>query len=163
MPPLPLARDTRQPRGASLLVRGFMVPCNACLILLATATLGFAVLLFLNNCRWPRAGRRTGQAPTRSPCTYRLEAAAPQAALGGWDGSLCGPLGPWRPVLGLSVGLAFSQTAETLPAVAGEGGAPGYTESRQLGLRWGLQWTLPGQRGLPAPLWLGPHLTGVRP
>ncbi|XP_078186077.1 agrin isoform X17 [Callithrix jacchus] len=49
MPPLPLARDTRQPPGASLLVRGFMVPCNACLILLATATLGFAVLLFLNN------------------------------------------------------------------------------------------------------------------
>ncbi|PNJ04344.1 AGRN isoform 4, partial [Pongo abelii] len=49
MPPLPLARDTRQPPGASLLVRGFMVPCNACLILLATATLGFAVLLFLSN------------------------------------------------------------------------------------------------------------------
>uniref|UniRef100_A0A8C3JZZ3 Agrin n=1 Tax=Calidris pygmaea TaxID=425635 RepID=A0A8C3JZZ3_9CHAR len=27
-----------------------MIPCNICLILLATSTLGFAVLLFLNNC-----------------------------------------------------------------------------------------------------------------
>uniref|UniRef100_A0A2K6A5L4 Agrin n=1 Tax=Mandrillus leucophaeus TaxID=9568 RepID=A0A2K6A5L4_MANLE len=34
--------------GASMALC-FMVPCNACLILLATATLGFAVLLFLNN------------------------------------------------------------------------------------------------------------------
>lgn len=68
---------------------------------------------------------------------------------------------------GLSLGSQWAwpspKAAETLPAVAGEGGAPGYTESRQLGLRWGLQWTLPGQWGLPAPLWLGPHLIGVRP
>lgn len=35
----------------SLVVRYFMIPCNICLILLATSTLGFAVLLFLNNCR----------------------------------------------------------------------------------------------------------------
>uniref|UniRef100_A0A673BNN9 Agrin n=1 Tax=Sphaeramia orbicularis TaxID=375764 RepID=A0A673BNN9_9TELE len=33
----------------SLVVRYFMIPCNICLILLATSTLGFAVLLFLNN------------------------------------------------------------------------------------------------------------------
>ncbi|XP_030883005.1 agrin isoform X3 [Leptonychotes weddellii] len=49
MPPLPLERDPRQQRGVSLLVRYFMIPCNVCLILLATSTLGFAVLLFLNN------------------------------------------------------------------------------------------------------------------
>lgn len=52
MPPLPLERDPRQQRGVSLLVRYFMIPCNVCLILLATSTLGFAVLLFLNNCTW---------------------------------------------------------------------------------------------------------------
>lgn len=50
MPPLPLERDPRQQHGVSLLVRYFMIPCNVCLILLATSTLGFAVLLFLNNC-----------------------------------------------------------------------------------------------------------------
>lgn len=50
MPPLLLERDRRQRRGVSVLVRYFMIPCNVCLILLATATLGFAVLLFLNNC-----------------------------------------------------------------------------------------------------------------
>lgn len=55
MPPLPLERDPRQQRGVSLLVRYFMIPCNVCLILLATSTLGFAVLLFLNNCTWLRA------------------------------------------------------------------------------------------------------------
>lgn len=55
MPPLPLERDPRQQRGVSLLVRCVMVPCNVCLLLLATATLGFAVLLFLNNCTWLRA------------------------------------------------------------------------------------------------------------
>ncbi|XP_042637513.1 agrin [Orycteropus afer afer] len=49
MPPLPLERDPRQQRRVSLVVRYFMVPCNVCLILLATATLGFAVLLFLSN------------------------------------------------------------------------------------------------------------------
>lgn len=53
MPPPPLERDPRRRPGASLLVRYFMVPCNACLILLASSTLGCAVLLFLNNCRWP--------------------------------------------------------------------------------------------------------------
>lgn len=35
-----------------MLVRYFMIPCNICLILLATSTLGFAVLLFLSNCTW---------------------------------------------------------------------------------------------------------------
>lgn len=55
MPPLLLERDPRQQRGVSLLVRYFMIPCNVCLILLATSTLGFAVLLFLNNCMWLRA------------------------------------------------------------------------------------------------------------
>lgn len=55
MPPLPLERDPRQQRGVSLLVRYFMIPCNVCLILLATSTLGFAVLLFLNNCTWLRS------------------------------------------------------------------------------------------------------------
>ncbi|KAM5266998.1 agrin isoform 8-T8 [Hipposideros larvatus] len=49
MPPLLLTRDPGQQRGVSLLVRYFMIPCNVCLILLATSTLGFAVLLFLNN------------------------------------------------------------------------------------------------------------------
>nr|XP_045006946.1 agrin isoform X2 [Jaculus jaculus] len=49
MPPLPLERGPRQQPGASLLVRYFMIPCNICLILLATSTLGFAVLLFLSN------------------------------------------------------------------------------------------------------------------
>ena len=50
MPPLLLERDRRQRHGVSVLVRYFMIPCNVCLILLATATLGFAVLLFLNIC-----------------------------------------------------------------------------------------------------------------
>uniref|UniRef100_A0A8C6RCX2 Agrin n=1 Tax=Nannospalax galili TaxID=1026970 RepID=A0A8C6RCX2_NANGA len=49
MPPLPLERSPGQQPGASLLVRYFMIPCNICLILLATSTLGFAVLLFLSN------------------------------------------------------------------------------------------------------------------
>uniref|UniRef100_A0A8C2MPT6 Agrin n=1 Tax=Cricetulus griseus TaxID=10029 RepID=A0A8C2MPT6_CRIGR len=49
MPPLPLEYRPRQQPGASLLVRYFMIPCNICLILLATSTLGFAVLLFLSN------------------------------------------------------------------------------------------------------------------
>lgn len=52
MPPLPLEHRTRQQPGASVLVRYFMIPCNICLILLATSTLGFAVLLFLSNCTW---------------------------------------------------------------------------------------------------------------
>lgn len=52
MPPLPLEHRPRQQPGASLLVRYFMIPCNICLILLATSTLGFAVLLFLSNCMW---------------------------------------------------------------------------------------------------------------
>lgn len=52
MPPLPLEHRARQQPGASTLVRYFMIPCNICLILLATSTLGFAVLLFLSNCTW---------------------------------------------------------------------------------------------------------------
>lgn len=52
MPPLPLEHRPRQQPGASVLVRYFMIPCNICLILLATSTLGFAVLLFLSNCTW---------------------------------------------------------------------------------------------------------------
>ncbi|XP_010625959.1 agrin isoform X3 [Fukomys damarensis] len=49
MPPLVLERRPGLQPGVSLLVRYFMIPCNACLILLATSTLGFAVLLFLSN------------------------------------------------------------------------------------------------------------------
>uniref|UniRef100_A0A9J7XRC1 Agrin n=1 Tax=Cyprinus carpio carpio TaxID=630221 RepID=A0A9J7XRC1_CYPCA len=46
--PLP-ERDRMYQHKVSLVVRYFMIPCNICLILLATSTLGFAVLLFLNN------------------------------------------------------------------------------------------------------------------
>ncbi|MBN3322022.1 AGRIN protein, partial [Atractosteus spatula] len=42
-------RDRMYQHKVSLVVRYFMIPCNICLILLATSTLGFAVLLFLNN------------------------------------------------------------------------------------------------------------------
>ncbi|XP_014828255.1 agrin-like [Poecilia latipinna] len=42
-------RERRYQHKVSLVVRYFMIPCNICLILLATSTLGFAVLLFLNN------------------------------------------------------------------------------------------------------------------
>lgn len=62
MPPLALDRDPQRQHRVSLLVRYLMIPCNACLILLATATLGLAVLLLLNGCtwlRWPRAARGT--------------------------------------------------------------------------------------------------------
>lgn len=48
--PPPLEQDRRYQHKVSLVVRYFMIPCNICLILLATSTLGFAVLLFLNNC-----------------------------------------------------------------------------------------------------------------
>lgn len=48
--PPPPERDRRYQHKVSLVVRYFMIPCNICLILLATSTLGFAVLLFLNNC-----------------------------------------------------------------------------------------------------------------
>lgn len=51
MAPGPLERDRMYQHKVSLVVRYFMIPCNICLILLATSTLGFAVLLFLNNCR----------------------------------------------------------------------------------------------------------------
>ncbi|KAF0036728.1 hypothetical protein F2P81_012040 [Scophthalmus maximus] len=47
--PTPPERDRRYQHKVSLVVRYFMIPCNICLILLATSTLGFAVLLFLNN------------------------------------------------------------------------------------------------------------------
>nr|XP_033777434.1 agrin isoform X2 [Geotrypetes seraphini] len=43
------APDPRDQPRVSLLLRCFMIPCNICLILLASATLGFALLLFLNN------------------------------------------------------------------------------------------------------------------
>uniref|UniRef100_A0A8C2YQ89 Agrin n=1 Tax=Chinchilla lanigera TaxID=34839 RepID=A0A8C2YQ89_CHILA len=49
MPPLLLERRPGPQPGVSVLVRYFMIPCNACLILLATSVLGFAVLLFLSN------------------------------------------------------------------------------------------------------------------
>lgn len=67
MAPGALERDRLYQHKVSLVVRYFMIPCNICLILLATSTLGFAVLLFLNNCRCPapqprgRAGRREGR------------------------------------------------------------------------------------------------------
>lgn len=51
MGPGSLERDRMYQHKVSLVVRYFMIPCNICLILLATSTLGFAVLLFLNNCR----------------------------------------------------------------------------------------------------------------
>uniref|UniRef100_A0A3B4X1Y9 Agrin n=1 Tax=Seriola lalandi dorsalis TaxID=1841481 RepID=A0A3B4X1Y9_SERLL len=51
--PPPPERDRRYQHKVSLVVRYFMIPCNICLILLATSTLGFAVLLFLNNCTNP--------------------------------------------------------------------------------------------------------------
>lgn len=48
--PPPQDQDRRYQHKVSLVVRYFMIPCNICLILLAMSTLGFAVLLFLNNC-----------------------------------------------------------------------------------------------------------------
>ncbi|ELK23607.1 Agrin [Myotis davidii] len=53
MPPLALERDPQRQHRVSLLVRYLMIPCNACLILLATATLGLAVLLLLNGYQPP--------------------------------------------------------------------------------------------------------------
>ncbi|KAF3860082.1 hypothetical protein F7725_000337 [Dissostichus mawsoni] len=46
-------QERRYQHKVSLVVRYFMIPCNICLILLATSTLGFAVLLFLNNYKPP--------------------------------------------------------------------------------------------------------------
>ncbi|XP_038579256.1 agrin isoform X4 [Micropterus salmoides] len=51
--PPPLEQERRYQHKVSLVVRYFMIPCNICLILLATSTLGFAVLLFLNNYKPP--------------------------------------------------------------------------------------------------------------
>ncbi|KAJ8258866.1 hypothetical protein COCON_G00178780 [Conger conger] len=48
-PTPPPERERMYQHKVSLVVRYFMIPCNICLILLATSTLGFAVLLFLNN------------------------------------------------------------------------------------------------------------------
>ncbi|XP_036388152.1 agrin-like isoform X3 [Megalops cyprinoides] len=48
-PASPPERERMYQHKVSLVVRYFMIPCNICLILLATCTLGFAVLLFLNN------------------------------------------------------------------------------------------------------------------
>uniref|UniRef100_UPI0040386C35 agrin-like n=1 Tax=Callospermophilus lateralis TaxID=76772 RepID=UPI0040386C35 len=76
MPPLPLERPppappapppSQQP-GASLVVQYFMIPCNVCLILLATSTLGFAVLLFLNNCKWRLGGAQVAQLVLAKSC-----------------------------------------------------------------------------------------------
>ncbi|XP_072305723.1 agrin isoform X9 [Eucyclogobius newberryi] len=52
-PSPPPERDRRYQHKVSLVVRYFMIPCNICLILLAMSTLGFAVLLFLNNYKPP--------------------------------------------------------------------------------------------------------------
>ncbi|XP_076964137.1 agrin-like [Callospermophilus lateralis] len=54
--------------GASLVVQYFMIPCNVCLILLATSTLGFAVLLFLNNCTWRLGGAQVAQLVLAKSC-----------------------------------------------------------------------------------------------
>ncbi|KAM6981821.1 agrin isoform 3-T3 [Tautogolabrus adspersus] len=51
--PTPPEQERRYQHKVSLVVRYFMIPCNICLILLATSTLGFAVLLFLNNYKPP--------------------------------------------------------------------------------------------------------------
>ncbi|KAK5894244.1 hypothetical protein CesoFtcFv8_010956 [Champsocephalus esox] len=51
--PPPQEQERRYQHKVSLVVRYFMIPCNICLILLATSTLGFAVLLFLNNYKPP--------------------------------------------------------------------------------------------------------------
>ncbi|XP_077941566.1 agrin isoform X7 [Gasterosteus aculeatus] len=51
--PPPQDQDRRYQHKVSLVVRYFMIPCNICLILLAMSTLGFAVLLFLNNYKPP--------------------------------------------------------------------------------------------------------------
>lgn len=85
MPPLPLERDPRQQRGVSLLVRYFMIPCNVCLILLATSTLGFAVLLFLNNCtclwEWPLLpGPRSPASATKDWGTGKVTERPPTVA-----------------------------------------------------------------------------------
>ncbi|KAL1021295.1 hypothetical protein UPYG_G00011370 [Umbra pygmaea] len=52
-PTPPPERDRMYQHKVSLVVRYFMIPCNICLILLATSTLGLAVLLFLNNYKPP--------------------------------------------------------------------------------------------------------------
>uniref|UniRef100_UPI0040387BCD agrin-like n=1 Tax=Callospermophilus lateralis TaxID=76772 RepID=UPI0040387BCD len=54
--------------GASLVVQYFMIPCNVCLILLATSRLGFAVLLFLNNCTWRLGGAQVAQLVLAKSC-----------------------------------------------------------------------------------------------
>lgn len=71
--PPPPDRDRRYQHKVSLVVRYFMIPCNICLILLATSTLGFAVLLFLNNCTlvYPKPSNFTvvfPAAPKRTVC-----------------------------------------------------------------------------------------------
>lgn len=69
----------------SLVVRYFMIPCNICLILLATSTLGFAVLLFLNNCRCPRARGRERQGLGQLACRgFGTGAALPTLPAAGW-------------------------------------------------------------------------------
>lgn len=87
MAPGALERDRLYQHKVSLVVRYFMIPCNICLILLATSTLGFAVLLFLNNCRcpWSRGGRgrwRLGGLPVL-PARLFLELLAPLGTIQG--------------------------------------------------------------------------------
>lgn len=122
MPPLLLERDPRQQRGVSLLVRYFMIPCNVCLILLATSTLGFALLLFLNNCMWLRAWppwarpkcpclcwlsfpyfSRQGLGDRQSQRGHELGCSSdgPPASFGDRIGH---SLGPWKPVHGFTGG-----------------------------------------------------------
>lgn len=124
MPPLVLERDLQRQPGVSLLVRYLMLPCNACLILLATATLGLAVLLLLNGCTWLHDGHwpprgpalglssrpgakawAAGRVTDRLPAGVKLRGATCIF----WD--RMGPFwihGPWTPFLGLSGGWASS-------------------------------------------------------
>lgn len=120
MLPLALERDPRRQRGVSLLVRYLMIPCNACLILLATATLGLAVLLLLNGCTWLRGGHWPPgdpvlwlSSPPQLPRTGG-QAGSPWLPAGvKLRGTTCifwdrtghsGFLGPWTLLLGLTGG-----------------------------------------------------------
>uniref|UniRef100_A0A8C5IPX4 Agrin n=1 Tax=Junco hyemalis TaxID=40217 RepID=A0A8C5IPX4_JUNHY len=71
MAPGALERDRLYQHKVSLVVRYFMIPCNICLILLATSTLGFAVLLFLNNYK-PNSYFTQTPPPPRDGCRGML-------------------------------------------------------------------------------------------
>ncbi|TKS77141.1 Agrin Agrin N-terminal 110 kDa subunit [Collichthys lucidus] len=73
--PPPQEQDRRYQHKVSLVVRYFMIPCNICLILLATSTLGFAVLLFLNNYKPPHF--TPAQTPDVPECIALSEAQLP--------------------------------------------------------------------------------------